>query len=299
MGTPVAVTFACIYLAMLEKEAFKKMQQLNQDNNTTSPSNFFVYKRFIDDIFVVANSMESLHNFATIFNNLRPTIKITTSINNNSIDFLDLTIFKGNRFEIHGILDVKLFQKPFNKYVYLPPTSFHNSSVFKSFINAEIRRYRINCNNDCDFIEARNNFIARLKARGYSDDLIKNSINDPNPQRSFLLLNYISRCAILKKKNLGQQLTSNDTPILFKTYFNPRTRSMKLSQYLVFPDSLYTDPTSRIILSNQTQPVICYKRSSNLRELLTKAKYCFFIDENKLPPRTILNPKPQSSDSQK
>ena len=77
--------------------------------------------RYIDDIFLIWPKELNLTKFTQALNS----ITFTTTSSNNSINFLDLTIYKGNSFTNIKILDIKTFQKPNNLYQYLHLTSNH------------------------------------------------------------------------------------------------------------------------------------------------------------------------------
>jgi hypothetical protein len=263
MGTPVAVTFACIYLGMLEREAFSKMQ--------TFP--FKIYKRYIDDLFGLPKSKQLLLEFIDIFKNLRPSIKITYEINQTQINFLDITIYKGSLYHFNNRFDIKVYQKPINKYVYLPPTSFHSKNVFK-FITGELRRYRLICNNDTDYYYIKEQFRTRLLDRGYTTSYLHSMMMSDKTflnNRTEMLLNF-------ETKQL-QQTNCPHIPILFKTIHNPRLKHINIRKCLEIPEFLYQDPNTKLVFNKQTTPLLCLKRSINLREQLCKSRYAYEVFE--------------------
>ena len=85
-----------------------------------------MFKRFIDDGFGItkANKFE-FEYWVSEFNLLRETITIDKFKYGNDVDFMDLFIFKGERFYVDGQLDVSVFQKEENKYMYIPAKSGH------------------------------------------------------------------------------------------------------------------------------------------------------------------------------
>ena len=173
MGTPVAVTFANIYLSMLEYEFAVKVR--SQVITTMDLSAVIIYKRYIDDIFALFKSTEQAKRYSQLFNLLRPgNIKIDFSISNTSGVILDIELFKGSRFSESGFFDITLFQKKCNKYLYIPPFSFHPLPVFKGFINSELQRFRLHCTNDLDFATKQNEFYDHLVKRGYSTSFLDN-----------------------------------------------------------------------------------------------------------------------------
>ena len=79
------------------------------------------------------------NNFFTQLNKFHNDLKFTES--NTCINFLDLTIYKGDTFDTTHLLDVKTFKKPNNLYQYLDFTSFHQNAIHKGLIIGECIRY--------------------------------------------------------------------------------------------------------------------------------------------------------------
>ena len=65
------------------------------------------------------------------------------------------------------MLQFSTFQKPLNKYLYIPFESFHPSSNKKAFIKGELMRYARNSSSFKSFSETRDRFWKRLRLRGY------------------------------------------------------------------------------------------------------------------------------------
>ena len=101
-----------------------------------------ILTRYIDDIFLIWTKTEKeLYSFLTDLNSFHPNLRFTHEHSLTSIDFLDLTIFKGPQFAFTNLLDTKTFQKPLNLYQYLHFSSSHPKNVFKSIIRGECIRY--------------------------------------------------------------------------------------------------------------------------------------------------------------
>ena len=102
MGRKFAPNYANLFMAQWEKEALAKCA-LQPD----------CYLRFLDDIFIVwPHSEQEFWTFFNILNDHHPTIKLKATIHKNSVDFLDVTVYKGQRFTHSGQLDTKVFFKP-------------------------------------------------------------------------------------------------------------------------------------------------------------------------------------------
>jgi hypothetical protein len=78
-----------------------------------------------------------------------------------SISDIDITITESNA------IITKIYQKPSNKYLYIPPSSAHSKQLLHNVIQQEINRYRLYCTLDEDFKYIINCFQQRLYLRGY------------------------------------------------------------------------------------------------------------------------------------
>ena len=88
MGTKVAVAFANIFMSTVETEIINK-----------SKIKPLEWKRYIDDVFSLWDTnREEIDQFILEANRHHPTIKFTAEISEEKTNFLDTTIFKGERF---------------------------------------------------------------------------------------------------------------------------------------------------------------------------------------------------------
>jgi hypothetical protein len=169
MGTNCMPPAAQLYLAIMWEG--KIQQQLG----AAFPAFF---KRFIDDGFVVfEGSKEELLSFVDTLNTALPNINITHQYSQFQVDFLDLVVYKCMEDALGDPngrvrLKVRTHQKVLNKYLYIPYTSFHHHSVFKSFINAELLRYVTTNSDEWWFDSMVRKFTHRLCQRGYPRHLI-------------------------------------------------------------------------------------------------------------------------------
>ena len=70
-----------------------------------------LWVRYIDDIFVVWQGPQTdFEHFVQQCNKLHPTIKFTSECSETEINFLDMTIYKGTRFQDRHMLDNKTNQ---------------------------------------------------------------------------------------------------------------------------------------------------------------------------------------------
>ena len=162
MGTNVAPILANIYMA--------KLENLLKEKSKTNKKIIWpiLFKRFIDDGFGITEAnKDEFEHWIHEFNLLRETITIDKFKYGNDVDFMDLFIFKGERFYVDGKLDVSIFQKEENKYMYIPAESGHVKHTIKNFISGELKRYVRYNTIKKNFLKIRNKFYARLRNRGY------------------------------------------------------------------------------------------------------------------------------------
>ena len=105
-----------------------------------------------------------LLEFINTLNTKDDRIKITFDISDSSIPFLDLLLFKDRE---KNTIQFCTFQKPLNKYLYIPFESFHPASNKRAFIKGELMRYARNSSNFTTFANTRELFWKRLRLRGY------------------------------------------------------------------------------------------------------------------------------------
>ena len=129
--------------------------------------------------------MSFLHDL----NHFHPSLTFTHEHSTASINFLDLTIYKGFNFHITNTLQIKTFQKPLNLYQYLHYSSAHQDQVYISIIRGECIRYiRTNSTKEtyCAMLFL---FKQRLLKRGYPSifiDKVLHAVNYKNRQRYLL-----------------------------------------------------------------------------------------------------------------
>ena len=129
--------------------------------------------RYRDDGFMIFHSNEEeIKQLFNIANNFHQFIKFTFNILKSHTDFLDIHIFKGNRFAESGKLDMKTYFKSINSFVYLQRNSCHSKHVFSGFIKGEAIRHIRNTNNGDDLHDIISNFRKRLIDRGYRESEI-------------------------------------------------------------------------------------------------------------------------------
>ena len=109
MGTNVAPILANLYLAKLKKNLKEK------PNIIQNQYGHFFFKRYIYDGFgITKGSKKDVEYWISEFNNLLESMKIDKFKYGPRVEYMDLIIFKGNRFHEKGFFDIKIYQKEQN-----------------------------------------------------------------------------------------------------------------------------------------------------------------------------------------
>ena len=247
MGTPVAVVFAVIFMYAVE---------IDLVNEFTTNGRLLLYKRFIDDIFTVFKNAAAATEFWRRFDALHPNISLTGADHATAVDYLDIHIFQGSRFHSSGTLDLSLYQKTLNLYLYLPFSSFHTIATKRAFVSGELRRYTTHCSSREKFILFRKLFFYRLLRRGYPAAFLKPLFKKAHYDRR---QDYLFPCALAHKKHSA-------APLVFSIPHNPVTKLMDIPAFLRqgwnrVDGEAFTAP-----------PLVAWQTHSNVQRLVRAAK---------------------------
>ena len=158
MGKKFAPSYANIFMAEWETEALNK--------SYLKPS---MYLRYLDDIFILwDHGIEQFNTFFEILNTHNPAVKLTKRIEKQSIDYLDVTIFKGPNLMKNNTLDTKVFFKPTDTHQLLHKASFHPKHTFSGILKSQILRFFRISSQKSDFEHACTVLFKALRKRGYS-----------------------------------------------------------------------------------------------------------------------------------
>jgi hypothetical protein len=167
-----------------------------------------------------ASAASEITSFFAAFTAIAPKIHFNPETSDERAEFLDLYIFKGARFNLSALLDIKVHQKALNRYLYIPYSSYHPSSLKRSFIKTELIRYARNCSSKQDFLVIQEKFFERLVARGYPKKQLR---------AWFQQVDYNQRQALLDGNSKG----STDDPMLTCVVsHNPAVDKLKLRRAL-------------------------------------------------------------------
>jgi len=112
-----------------------------------------------------------LQELITNINTCHPTIKLTSEISMESINYLDLIISINNKQ-----LTTSTYFKPTNTFSYLPADSHHPSSTKRGIAKGEMIRMLRNNSEHTGFIEQTNFIKDKLVERKYLPDIIEEQI---------------------------------------------------------------------------------------------------------------------------
>ena len=125
--------------------------------------------RYLDDIFDIWTHGETeFKTFWNILNTHQNCIKVTVETSYDEINFLDTTIFKGNRFSQIRKLDSKVYFKTTDTHQLLHRKSFHPKHTFTGILKSQVLRFHRICNNGADFDKAMKILFDSLAKMGYS-----------------------------------------------------------------------------------------------------------------------------------
>lgn len=241
MGTRMAPNYANIFMASIE-EPFLAARSLKP----------LMYKRFLDDIFLIWNhGEESLLTFLDDFNSAHPSISFTYCYSKSTINFLDVTVeIRGNR--IH----TNLYKKPTDRHQYLHFKSSHPRHCKTAIPYSQAHRYRRICTDTADFEGHAKDLKTALVAKDYPESIIDDAIDRARTlDRDDALTGSKLRHS---KNNTNLVLTYSSTlphvNNILSRHFNIIQQSTRLS-------SIFTEP-----------PKVVYRRGRNLKDMLVRAK---------------------------
>ena len=153
-----------------------------------------MFKRFID-FSVFEGSQEEVECWINQFNLLRDTIKIDRWSYGTHVEF-NLEMFSGSRFFEKGMFDIRLHQKPENKFLYLPAKSGYEPHTISNYVSGELKKYARSNANKINFLAVKIKFFRRLLDSCFRKKKLKRVFNKIKySNRKLLLLPKIS-CSV-------------------------------------------------------------------------------------------------------
>ena len=245
MGSPLSAPMANIFLCFHENNWL-----------THCPDAFrpILYKRYVDDTFLIFETQEQIDGFFNYINSQHPNIRFTReNESNNKISFLDLNVKKVRR-ENRFAFNLEVFRKMTFTGLGL---NYHSYTFFNFKLNniktLIFRAYRL-CSSWQDFHKEIDFLLKYFKANGYPDGIVLNTINrfltstfkdKANVATAEKLIMYIkfpflnNSCCEFMKREIGYLLKQKFPHIDFRFLFvNNTTFQGLLSHKEQLPDGL-------------------------------------------------------------
>jgi hypothetical protein len=167
MGTPPACMYAILYYGIHELRFCPKFQSIVP-----------FYERYIDDViglWIMDDDPATDDQNWTAFQEAMLFGKLTCEFSERttSVNFLDMTLTLDNNRVL-----TRLYEKPLNLYLYIPPHSAHPPGILRGMITGYVTRvHRLtSTNTDCEV--AIRAFFHRLCARGYKSCILRPLFHD-------------------------------------------------------------------------------------------------------------------------
>ena len=241
MGTKMAPSYANLFLGYFEANALEN-----------APFQPHTWLRYIDDIFMIwTEGLDNLKIFIDYLNNIHSTIKFTSSHSSTNIPFLDVSVSLTN----DGSISTDLYTKPTDKHQHLLYSSCHPLHTKKAIPFSLALHLRRICSTDATFNTRAAQLTTYLLKRGYSRNFVTKQIRHAAD---------IPRSLTLQTKDVNKP-----KHIPFITTFNPS---------LPHISNIIKKHYNLLLSSNRCKnvfqhlPVVAFRRSPNLRDLLVTAK---------------------------
>ena len=243
MGTKVAPSFANTF-----------MGQFEETHIYTHPIKPLLWLRYIDDIFAIFHEDEDTVNlFVSEINTCHHSIKFTSEISKESVNFLDTTVHLSPTGEIH----TDLYSKPTDSHNYLRYDSAHPHHLKKGIPYSQFLRVRRICTNIVDFDRHAQTLSYHFERRGYPSDIVSASVDRARA---------LDRDALLCKPPVIKTTTLDK--LFAVTVYTPNFSGMRevINQNLSL---LAVNKRTRFLLDQEI--VFGHRRNRNLRDTLVKA----------------------------
>ena len=217
MGTRCAPNFANLYMSVLEESFFERREKYGKLLPT-------FYKRYIDDIlFIWEYPLLQFEQFENDLDCYHEAIKFTSEIDDNKVNFLDITIHKGKRFQNSNVLDISPYAKPCHRFTYLHFTSCHPRHIFHGIIIGEAKRMLRNSSNFETYNEAIVKLVHNFLRRGYPLKFIKKHLKN---------IKFEHRLEVLHPSKITKYLTKPDSTTL-KIPYHPGHKKNLIKNILI------------------------------------------------------------------
>ena len=242
MGTRAAPNFANVYMGRFEDTFVYRTEWYHY---------IIDWVRFIDDIFLIWKGDESsLTTFIKYLNGVESSIKFTHEKSYKSVNFLDTKVIK----DVQGIISTDIFQKPTDTHPYLHWTSAHPPHLKKSIPYSQALRLRRICSSTTILKQRILKYSNFFVACGYKRDRALSEM------RKVL--------SLTQDESLRVRERHTTSCIPFVTTYNPRTSYIA---EVANRNWHFLQSKERLAHIFRERPVIAYKRSKSLRDVLVRS----------------------------
>ena len=246
MGSPLGPIFANVFLAYHESSWLKNCPPEIQP---------ILYKRYVDDIFLLFNSIEQHKEFLNYINQQHPSMKFTDEVEkDNTLPFLDINIIRSSS----ETFSTSVYRKPTFSGVLTNYMSNIHEGYKTSLVFTILHRCWMICSSYEEFdIQIKkvteiflNNgypaFLVNSCIRGFLDKLfIKKPVKDNVPQKEIrVVLPYLGKLSANIKRNLENVISKNIGCCKLKVIFSSSNR---MKDRFSFKDSIPMDIRSNVI----------------------------------------------------
>lgn len=201
-----------------------------------------LYFRYLDDVFFLwPSDLHTLKQFETFLNAQIPDIKITFEHSDKEINFLDTTIYIDN----NNTLQTKVFFKSTDTHQLLHKKSFHPQHTFAGILKSQFIRFKRLSSTKLDYDITSRILISVLKNRGYPVRLLRSIKNK-------IWFTY-------------DENFINTKPNVFPIVVDFCSFGKQLA-------AKYKTTVDTLSFLNNNKPVIAYKNSKNLKQILIRSK---------------------------
>lgn len=250
----LGISMGCRWAPPLANEFMAQLEaSLLQQVDKAPP----IWWRYLDDIFLIwPYSMPEWDQFLTQINALHDTIKFEGTIAENSLDFLDLTIYKDEHDPTK--LHTKPFWKPTNSHQYLDNTSFHRTHTKRGVLLGTFLRIFRNTTETQQIQKYSTKMSTYLRRRGYKMNDIREAY---------------TRARTLFLKGPSHKKGKNRDVIILPTIagnFQPREPLKKAHAELTDTENEYRRNFYTKLFPKP--PMVAYRKNPSLKDILVHSK---------------------------
>jgi GIY-YIG catalytic domain len=179
MGKTYAPALADLYMEEFDDRAM--------DEYDIKP---LLYSRFLDDIFFVwTGTLQQLLDYEKYLNSLIPGIKVTLNYSQETVNFLDTTVYKQHESAYDTLL-TRVYFKATDTHQLLHKTSFHPRHTTRGVLKSQLIRFKRLSSSFDDYDTACKTLFRALTKRHYSKRMMRAmkkeiwAIPNVNPQRN-------------------------------------------------------------------------------------------------------------------